>query len=405
MGAFEIYCSFCAGPLCDAHSAWLSYLEVTRDAPWPPKDGEWRNPPGYAVPSKSRGEIVSISRKDGLFWNDWVCVGPTWTADWVSPRCEQGDYGSILIDGSDDWQNNGERYLQIHRGCLSFACRRLGITPKTLWESFFQPGADYLRYGGGNTGLLYCVNYYDMDGRNGQYFGYAITRQTPREDDPNCVDRWDDPDSMEDTAWILTRPASLPIPVSIEAPSPKTASESTSECMKVFGIPELLNLVLSSIVAFAPHDAARELKECATDFDPPSLISATNTLLTLCQVSHFFHDAILVHRQGLFLLLASQYGWLLPSTPAEWREWRERSGPELDYLRLEQALDWRAYLLAFMRKEDHVVRNRWRMHRMTVQFARGRARLATETAPAWRWSVGSLGLPSSFVPPDPLAWE
>lgn len=289
---------------------------------------------------------------------------------------------------------------------MSFVCRRLGITPRTLWESLYQPGSDYLRYGEGVTGLLYCLKYYEMDGRNGQDFGYAISRQTPKEDEPDCVDHWDDPDSMEDTVWILSRPNYLPTPAVIESLPTITVtdSNSTADCMKVFGVPELLDLILSAIIEGAPYDVARELKESAADFDPPSLISTTQTLLAVCQVNHFFHDAVIGHHQGLFLLLACQYGWMLPSTPADWKEWRDRSGPGLD-LRLEQPLDWRAYLLTFLRKEDRVVKNRWRMHRMTVQYARGRTRLATETSPAWRWSVGALGLPSSVVPPEAWAWE
>ncbi|KAJ7621711.1 hypothetical protein DFH06DRAFT_1232545 [Mycena polygramma] len=406
MGVFELYCSFCAGPLCDARSAWLSYLGA-RDAPWPPKDGEWRNPPGFPVPSKTKEDIGCITPEDGAFWNDWVCVGPKWKDGWVSPPCEQGDYGEIFIDGSSDWQDGSQKYLRIHRGCLSFLRRRVGITPQHLWESLYQPGADYLRYGEQGQGLLYCLKYYDMDGRNGQEFGYAIARQTPREDEPDCVDRWDDPDSMDDTAWMLTRPTCLSLPVAFEALLPPAAipePTSSADCMEIFSVPELLDFVLSAIIEVLPCDAAIELKEDGAEFDPPSLVSATKALLALCQVNHFFHDAIIRDRQGLFLLLASQYGWMLPSTPGDWKEWRERSGPALD-LRLEQALDWHRYLLSFLRKEDRVVKNRWRMHRMSVQFARGRARLATESSPAWSWSVGSLGLRSGIVSPDAWAWE
>ncbi|KAJ7615230.1 hypothetical protein DFH06DRAFT_1239912 [Mycena polygramma] len=407
MGVFELYCSFCAGPLCDARSAWLSYLVVARDAPWPPKDGEWRNPPGFPIPSKSKEDIVCITPEDGAFWNDWICVGPKWKDGWVSPPCEQGDYGEIFIDGSSDWQDGSQKYLRIHRGCLSFLCRRVAITPRDLWESLYQPGADYLRYGEQVQGLLYCLKYYDVDGRNGQEFGYAIARQTPREDEPDCVDRWDDPDSMDDTAWILTRLTCLPLPVALKAVSPPAAipePTSSADCMKIFSVPELLDLVLSAIVEVFPCDAATELMEDGAEFDPPSLVSATKALLALCQVNRFFHDAIIRDRQGLFLLLASQYRWMLPSTPGDWKERRERSGPELD-LRLEQALDWRGYMLNFLRKGDRVVKNRWRMHRMSVQFARGRARLPTETTPAWSWSVGSLGLRSGIVSPDAWAWE
>ncbi|KAJ6499024.1 hypothetical protein C8R45DRAFT_101340 [Mycena sanguinolenta] len=404
MGGFEIYCSFCAGPLCNAHSAWLSFLGGPT---WPPKDGEWRNPPGYPVPSKSKAEIVVISPEDGSFWNDWVCVGQKWKeTDWVSPRCEQGDYGAILIDGSSDWQEDDPgRYQRIHRGCLSFLCRRLGITPELLWESFYQPGADYMRYGEASTGLLYCLKYYDMEGRNIQDFGYAVCRETPREDEPDCVDRWDDPESMEDTAWILSRPTRLTPPTVLET-STVTAeyAKSGTACMQVFGVPELLNLVLSTVIEVPPHDVAKELKESAADFDAPSFISATQSVLALCLVDRYFYNEIIGHRQGLFLRLATQYGWMLPCTPADWVEWRQQSGPELD-LRLDQALDWRKYVLTFLRKEDRVVKNRWRFHRMTVQYARGRTRPAAEKIPAWRWSVGELGLPSSIVSPETSSWE
>ncbi|KAJ7230016.1 hypothetical protein GGX14DRAFT_409817 [Mycena pura] len=401
----DLYCSFCAGPLHDAHSAWHKFLDASPAAPWPPKDGEWRNPPGYPVPSKSKEDIVCISREDGSFWNDWVCVGLRWNnSDWVSPPCEGSRRGTILIDGSSDWQLEGDdrgRYLCIHRGCLSFLCRRLGITPEIFWRSVYQPVSYDLQHGPAGNGPLYNLIYHDMDERYGlQEFGYAIARETPREDEPDYfVDRWDDPDSMEDTTWILSRPTILTPPMVIEASSPTPASEPTSPavCMNVFSIPELLNLVLSAIIEVAPHDAARELKESGV-FDPPSLISATQSILALCQVNRFFHDAITRYRQGLFLLLASQHGWMLPSTPAEWKEWRARSGPELD-LRLDQRLDWRGYLLTFVRKEDRVIKNRWRFHRMSVQCARGQAR------PGWRWRVGELGLRSSIVPPDAWAWE
>ncbi|KAK7005768.1 hypothetical protein R3P38DRAFT_2556032 [Favolaschia claudopus] len=405
MGVFELFCSFCAGPLCDAHSKWLQFLSDDPTNAWPPKDGEWRNPPGYPVPSKAKEEIVCISPEDGQFWNDWVAVGPKWEQDWISPPCEQGDYGAITIGGSSDWQDDDPgRYFVIHRGCLSFLCRHVGVTPKLIWESLYTPESDYMRYGERSTGLLYCLQYYDMEGRNGQEFGFAIERQTPREDDPDCVDRWDDPDSMDDTAWILTRPTSFETPVALDARTWDVNADSDADCMKVFTVPELLNLVLSTLIEVPLQTVAEELKESAACFDAPSLNSATKSLLALCQVNRFFFDAIINHRQGLFLQLASQYGWMLPFTPLEWKEWRRRSGPELES-RLDQPLDWRKHLLTFLRKEELAIKNRWRFHRMAVQYARGRTRPATDTTAAWRWSVGELGLRSSLIPPEVWAWE
>jgi hypothetical protein len=71
-------------PLDDVREDWLSFLDASDE--WPPKDGEWRiNPPGYPVPTKPVEDIVTISEKDGKHWSDWVCVGPEWGEDWVSP--------------------------------------------------------------------------------------------------------------------------------------------------------------------------------------------------------------------------------------------------------------------------------------------------------------------------------
>ncbi|KAJ6474164.1 hypothetical protein C8R45DRAFT_1160359 [Mycena sanguinolenta] len=414
MGCFEMYCSFCAGPLSDARSDWLSFLEERLDmtlylektGTWPPKDGEWRNPPGYPVPTKSKEEIVVISPEDGFFWSDWVCFGKKWKeTGWVSPPCTQDSYGASLIDGSSDWEEDEPcRYQRIHRGCLSFLCRRLGITPQILWESFYQPGADYLQCAEEFTGLLSVLEYYDMEGRNDQFFRYALLRDTLSQDDSEpekCEECWDDPESMEDAAWLLSRPTRLTPPTALE-PLTVTAeyANSGTACMQVFGVPELLDLVLSAVIEVSPHDITMELKEPDTDFDDaPSLISATESLLALCPVDCYLHNRIIGDCQGLFLRLATRYGWMLPSTPADWVEWRQQSGPKLD-LRLDQSFDWRKYLLSFLRKEDRVVRNRWRFHRIAVQYARGQA------DPAFtRWGAGELGLASSTVSPEAWSWE
>ncbi|EIN08809.1 hypothetical protein PUNSTDRAFT_143517 [Punctularia strigosozonata HHB-11173 SS5] len=408
MGIFELYCAFCAGPLCDAREAWRRYLldDNTSAADWPPADGKWRNPPGYPVPSASIDDILSISAEDGAYWKDWVCVSPRWKEDWVSPPCTQGDSGTIYINGSSDWQDQPGRYVRIHRGCLSFLCRRVNITPRQLWESLYETGSDYLQYGEAGQGLLYCLKYYDMEGRNGQEFGYAIARQTAKEDDPETVDRWDDPDTMEDTAWLLSRPMVLPIPEALDVCPPATSPAEINQrapWSKVFGVPELFNAILSAVVDLPLSVVAEELLEDATVFDPPSLVSATGTTLALCEVNHFFHDAIIRHRQGLFLRLAWQYGWVLPSTPMEWEAWKD--GLNAIDLRLDQSYDWRSYLLMFLRKEDRHVKNRWRMHRMSLQYARGRARPATESTPAWRWNVGELGIRGCLSPPQRWSWE
>ncbi|KAJ7044283.1 hypothetical protein C8F04DRAFT_1250226 [Mycena alexandri] len=273
---------------------------------------------------------------------------------------EENNYGVIFIEGSDAWQNDAaERYFIIYRGCLSFICCRVGITPQDLWESLFQPPSGSFPYAVMDKGSLYCVEYYGMDGHNEQQFGYAVEQQTLREDGSGCADRWSDPDSMEDTAWILRRPTVLPIPAPNHIQALAVVA-SPVEYMAVFDIPELFNLVLLSIVELRPEDAAREPK-ADNHFNSPPLISAAKTILALSQVNHFFHNAILTHCQGLFVLLIFQYGWMLPSTPGDWIEWRTRSGPEPLDLRLEQSLDWRAYVLRCLRRENMAVMNRWHL--------------------------------------------
>ncbi|KAF7290355.1 hypothetical protein HMN09_01293500 [Mycena chlorophos] len=388
MGVFETYCALCAGPLCNARDAWLSFLEVEPNAEWPPKDGEWRNPPGYPVPSKSKEEIVRIGADDGQYWGEWVCVGPKWKGgcQWVSPLCEQGDYGAILIAGSDEWQQASDvgKYFRTHRGCLSFFCRRLDITPQTLWESFYAPDSDYLRFGEGGNGLFYCVKYYDMDGRNEQEFGYAVQKQTPHEDNPDIVGRWDDPATMEDTVWLLSQPRCPAYPAPISGTGPTEAS-SGPPGMRVFAVPELLDLVLSWLVG---ND----------EYPLPDL--SIHSVLAFYRVNRYLHDTIAIAHQNVFLRLAAQFGWMLPNTPGDWRDW-ERT--ELESARHDR--DWRAFLIACLRKEDPAVKNRWRMHRMTVQFAHGRSRPKTATAAEWRWRVGKVKVPSALVAPEPFEWE
>jgi len=86
----------------------------------------------------------------------------------------------LVIDGSDDWQSeNMLHYFTMHHGCLSILCRRTNTTPKGLWESMYAPGTDYNRDSEDGIGLMYCIKYYDMRGRNGQWFNYAIEKQTP----------------------------------------------------------------------------------------------------------------------------------------------------------------------------------------------------------------------------------
>ncbi|KAF7305274.1 hypothetical protein HMN09_00778400 [Mycena chlorophos] len=381
MGQFDLYCSFCAGPLDNAYEAWHAFLGDQDDS-WPPRDGGWRiNPPGFAIPTKAKSDIVRITPEDGKYWDDWVSVGPLWEPTWVSPRCEHDQRGEVFIDGSSDWQflQGQPHFFIIHRGCLSFACRRLNITPQELWESFYKPGADYLRYGEHFDGLKYALEYYNMKDRNQQFFGYAIQRQAAGKDaDGTTIGiYWEDPDTMEDCVWLLTRPHCLPMPSLPPPTDPPPSSADEPPCMKVFGISELLQIVL-----FALLDTGN--------------VEDDRALLALCAVNRFFHYELTQTHQIVFLRLVAEYGWMLPCTPTDWVEWGVTT--------LDPRRDWRGFLLACLRKQEPFLRNRERMHRMTRQCANGRKSLPTETTEIWRWSVGRLR-PSMLHPPETWSWE
>ncbi|KAJ7622321.1 hypothetical protein FB45DRAFT_798406 [Roridomyces roridus] len=390
MGCFDVYCSFCAGPLEDARSCWLSFIATDADGipqpcdeiPWPPADGKWLNPPGYPVPAASIKEIVCISTEDGKYWDAWSCVAPMWDKNgWVSPDCVQNGYGAaIASDGSTAWRD-AERYLHIHRGCLSFLCRRLSITPQILWESLYKDGSDYRKYGEAGNGLLYHLDYYGMKERCGQTFQYAVERFTESEDaeGKSTVDRWFDPESMMETAWLLTRPSCLPMPA--ESPAPKEPPTIDAACMSVLGVFELMDLILLATI------------------NDEDLSIGLRTLFALGQVNRFLHDALTRSHQAVWLRLAALHGWMLPCTPADWREW--------GVTELDPRLDWYSFVLANLKMQpvSDSLKNRRRMERMCEQFAKGKKQLASDGSVKWKWQVGRLCMPSRLTPPVAWAWE
>ncbi|KAK1229029.1 hypothetical protein PQX77_007931 [Marasmius sp. AFHP31] len=404
MGVFDTYCCFCSGPLEDARRAWIDFLKEPCSS-WPPKDGEWHNPPGYPVPDKPIDEIVSIDEQDGKIWGDWVVVSPVYIADgWVSPPCSADSYGGVEINGSDDWNKEDQSFVRIHRVCLSFFGRRTELPPQAFWESLYSPNSDYLRFGEPGNGLLWTLQqlkYHDMEDRAGQSFAYALERQTPSKDDPDNVDRWFDPETMKDTAWILSRPTLLPPPKPL--PESPAIQPPATDSRRLFGVQELLDTILKELITVPDEDILNELKDRNT-LDPPSVVKAAQFLLSLAQVDRWFYRAIIINRQGLFLRLASRFGWMLPCTPADWSSWPAELTPLSPAL--SQPFDWRAYLLTCVRKEDPHIRNRWRFHKMAVKCARGLAwKMPSDGNGLRRWRAGELGVPSALEKPEPLPWE
>ncbi|KAM0263914.1 hypothetical protein ACHAQJ_000949 [Trichoderma viride] len=417
--------SISSGPLSNARDEWIGFLTGVSNGKWPPGDGEWYNRPGYPVPSLPVEEIVTISNADGKSWNLSVGVTPNWPDTFVTPLCTVGSYGDAAIDGVEDKLHSGsDFFLLIHPTCLSFLCRHTNITPRELWESFYKENSCYRMYGGGLNGLLYCVDYYNMQERSGQSFEYALERHSPPSERPDLPQgRWVDPNSMEDTKWLLARPTRLPAPKALQ---PSTVKSSAVTCRKVFDTNELFDIILGYIVDIPTDVLKNELEQNKQSqnldqlgnanksgkrrildiFEAPSAIVAAQTLLSLAQVDRWFHDAIIYKRQTFFLQALRNFGWMLPFTPADWSDnsWAVEILADTSSLRQDE-FDWRHYMLTCVRKDDAHIRNRWRFHKMATQFARGTNRYRSEEHPDWFWNAGNLGFKTSLDKPKPEAWE
>ncbi|KIJ55497.1 hypothetical protein M422DRAFT_24069 [Sphaerobolus stellatus SS14] len=238
MSDSEIYCCFCSGPLENATDTWQTLVFC-----W--ETSLQGNPP-FPEPK------ITVTKEDGQFWADFVCVGPRWEG-YVSPPGKMYDPtahpGCISFpDGSQRLSDESGPFV-IHRGCLSFLCRRINASPQQIWDSLYLPGSDYLHYSSFHPTLLYCLRYLEMDGRNGVKFGYHIPAV---EEWKECIDEWYDRPSMVDLNWILARPTVFPaVPTILNSIVPPVASiPSRAPCMKVFDIPELLDLILDHIICW-----------------------------------------------------------------------------------------------------------------------------------------------------------
>jgi hypothetical protein len=310
------------------------------------------------------------------------------------------------VPGYGDWQLDNPTYFVIHRGCLSILCRRTNCTVRDLWESMYAPGADYLRYGENTNKLMYCIDYYDMDGRNNQTFDYAVVTQTSSEDNPGCVVRSYDMESMDDTKWLLARPTVFPVVLPLVTPGIISSRDNSSVCLQALLIPDILGLILLQVVYPELQDVLEaELKAKGGIVTPPSLNLATRTLFSVMRLNRYFHTAVM-NQQELFLRLAWQHGWMLPVSPLDWAAWPNGALVGDDgRLCYQSDKDWRGYLLTFLRKYDCHIKNRWRFHRMHLQFGKGKMQLPAEGVSPWRWSFGELAVLNSLAPPEPWSWE
>jgi hypothetical protein len=281
----------------------------------------------------------------------------------------------------------------MHRGCLSMLCRRLHVDPPQFWAALYS--TDRYRSISSDSGLFYGVDYFDMEGRAQQSFEFTLMGETMVDGEPLW---YEDPKSMEDLKWLFARPNVFPKVEPLTYSGGPPPDMARTACMKMFANPELLNNILAGIVHVEQSHVAAELEQSSA-WVSPCVVSSTSSIFSLLQVSRFFHRAIVRDRQGLFLRLAHLHGWMLPVSPLEWAPASWPNASPID-LALQQPYDWRAYLLAFLRKENPHVRNRWRFHRMQIQFAR----LGSGTSKR-KWLVGELGHRQSPEPPKAWEWE
>ncbi|EPQ56534.1 hypothetical protein GLOTRDRAFT_128476 [Gloeophyllum trabeum ATCC 11539] len=324
----------------------------------------------------------------------------------INPRLishESKYHGNMItVDGVDHSRRHAgaSEWLFVHRGCLSLVCHRLRLSPRQLWSSLFAPRNRV--YCKDATGLIRCIEYYDMAGSARKFSADAFERITLGT--VPCTE-------LLDCMWLLARPTVLPIapPVVVPQRFISHVPAVSTACLRVLTTPELLDIILDKLV----HHHAEEEYASLLMADPayvvlPCLVEATATLFSLIQVSRYFHSSILARRQDLFLRIAWESGWMLPASPGDWDLWPNGAlAHPSDARRLcgQPGRDWRKYLLAFLRREDLHVRNRWRLHRMHVQFARGKVKMGQAWERPWKWSVGSLGVRTSLVPPERMPWE
>ncbi|KAJ3542908.1 hypothetical protein NM208_g3852 [Fusarium decemcellulare] len=379
MGWFDCYCAFCAGPFHDAHELWTIFLEKWTDSnQWP--DGF----PLFEDDYPNSSPYVKISGKDGEFWDSFVCVTP----DYVGPET---DGVFQILSWNRELSLREEHFIPIHKACLSFVCRHNDITPRELWESCYGESSKG-RCGPDDDGLITCVDYYYMNRRNQDAFAYALKdRKT----------KLFSPESMVDCNWLLARPTLLP---ALQPLQPSTIEMASPDVRRVFGVPELLDAILGYVADVPAEVMEEELKQSQDDFDAPSAIIAAKALLALTQVDRWFYHEIVTKRQFLFLEAARNFGWMLPFTPDDWsdskwtNDWFKNSGQK-------SHIDWRAHMLTCLNTNTPHVWNRWRFHKMAVQFARGTSRFRNETRPDWYWNAGKLGFKPNMEPPTHEEWE
>ncbi|GJJ15201.1 hypothetical protein Clacol_009477 [Clathrus columnatus] len=422
----------------ETNQDWRAYLLTflrKEDVHAVPNEGELSFTP---PPAPTEG-IVTISQEDGLSWSDVVCVGRRWD-NYVSPRgygCPsyidqynaakkkhystvKDKFGTIAFPNYSlrRWDDDENPRLVMHPQCLSFLCRRINASPDQIWSSVHGPDSNYSEYFEGGqivSGLLDELEYYDIDEFSHGDFHYCISQMTLKKGEKSTYDHWEDPNSMRKLQWLLARPTVFPVVSSL---SPSIAFGTSPSMTPRARFMELFDIIIGCIIE--PHIPQTQLTEeletvdCIESetqlaselqsdntFTPYSIIQSTKTIFALLQVNKSLYTTILRDRQTLFLRLAWMHGWMLPFTPQDWRNWSNGPFHNGTVFKVGHNQDWRTYLLIFLRKGDVYVRNRWRFHRMALQFGRGRSTAKL----CWRSEVGDVRFRPELKPPKSWFWE
>lgn len=162
--------------------------------------------------------------------------------------------------------------------------------------------------------------------------------------------------------------------------------------------------------------------------DCPTVMVSLRAILSMLQVSKRFHNMIVQGRQDLFFRIIWQLGWMLPACPTDWKSWDSVNDPlplltgtliNPTFRKCDTApsssttvtrpnakdRDWRAYMLTFLSQSTPHIRNRYRFHRMHMQYARGKQYKSEDGSVVKWWSCGKLGVGTDLVCPEPYEWE
>lgn len=171
---------------------------------------------------------------------------------------------------------------------------------------------------------------------------------------------------------------------------------------RVLHITELLDYILDYVVAPPEQTVlAAELRGSARDGHSESLDGLVKTIFNLLLVDKYFNAYLVEERQDLFLQLASHHAWMLPISSFDVQSWK-LNNESIQFGRRQLTRDWRRYLLTYLRRDNPHVKNRFRMYRMALQCARGKAAQSENR----KWSVGELGyVPGLTEDTTGCAWE